>query len=560
MRSLYLRLVIFPLFGMISPNEISRSYDNDGQHKRPAPTRPPEARQLPLGYEPIETTSAFWQQKAQNILASKLAETPVRAKAKNVIFFIGDGMSPQTIAATRMYLGNENKMLAFDEFPYLGTARTYCVDRQVPDSACTASAYLSGVKVNYGTINVGASVPRYSCAYNRTEAEFLGLLKWAQDNDMATGVVTTTRITHATPAGTYASTADRDWEDDSYVRKAGCDPSQYPDIADQLVNGEVGKRIKVILGGGRRHFYSSTQRDEENSPGSRADGRNLVNEWLSQHSDWAEYVWNQTSLQAVNVDNTSHLLGLFESSHCLYNLEIDEGNLQASEPKLSEMVVVAVKMLRKSESGFFLFVEGGRIDTAHHETRPRLALEETAEYSKAIGLARQMTSVEDTLIVVSSDHSHTMTYNGYQTRGNDILGIADISDIDELPYTTLSYANGEGYFVAYTPDNLAERADISGLDFSDFHSQYPATVPRDSETHGGEDVAVYASGPMAHIFRGNFEQNVIPSLIAYAAEIGPFAGTEQDSDGSGSAVFICFRLAVICGVIGLLVQLRWYRL
>lgn len=97
-----------------------------------------------------------------------------------------------------------------------------------------------------------------------------------------------------------------------------------------------------------------------------------------------------------------------------------------------------------------------------------------------------MTSEQDTLIVVTADHSHVMTYNGQQDRGSDIMGIAENSDLDFLPFSTLSFGNGPGYDKTYNADG--SRYDISNDDFSDINLRYPATVPRTSETHGGEDV------------------------------------------------------------------------
>lgn len=90
-----------------------------------------------------------------------------------------------------------------------------------------------------------------------------------------------------------------------------------------------------------------------------------------------------------------------------------------------------------------------------------------------------------------------------------------------MPYATLSYANGPGYHNTYNPDG--KRADLSKQNFSDIYQRYPATVPLLSETHGGEDVGVYASGPESHLFIGNYEQSYIPLLMAHAAQIGPFA-------------------------------------
>lgn len=102
-------------------------------------------------------------------------------------------------------------------------------------------------------------------------------------------------------------------------------------------------------------------------------------------------------------------------------------------------------------------VTGGRIDHAHHDSYAHLALDETVEYSKAVKKAKEMTSENDTLIVVSSDHAHTMTVAGYPSRGNDILGVVDnVNAADGKPYTTISYANGKA-----TSYNKEGRIDVS---------------------------------------------------------------------------------------------------
>lgn len=116
---------------------------------------------------------------------------------------------------------------------------------------------------------------------------------------------------------------------------------------------------------------------------------------------------------SVNASETHYLMGLFEQSDCRYNLDILNENITHMEPTLSEMVVKAIDILSKDENGFFLFVEGGRIDHAHHGAMPHIALDETIEFDKAISLVRKRFSEEDTLIVVSADHAHTMTYAGY---------------------------------------------------------------------------------------------------------------------------------------------------
>lgn len=117
---------------------------------------------------------------------------------------------------------------------------------------------------------------------------------------------------------------------------------------------------------------------------------------------------------------------------------------RTNEPTLEYMTEKAINILKKNEKGFFLFVEGAKIDMAHHEDRAHMALDEAVEFDKAIEKAYRMTDEKDTLIVVTADHSHTMTMNGYPQRGNDILGLFGKAN-DSLPYSTLSYANGPGY-------------------------------------------------------------------------------------------------------------------
>lgn len=126
------------------------------------------------------------------------------------------------------------------------------------------------------------------------------------------------------------------------------------------------------------------------------------------------------------------------------------------------MTETAIKFLQKENNGFFLFVEGGAIDRAHHQNQARRALDETVEFDKAIETAAKLTNEQDTLIVVTADHAHAMSFNGYPDRGYDILGIYGKSK-DGHPYATVSYANGPGYRAespAGTPHNL-EQDDMS---------------------------------------------------------------------------------------------------
>jgi len=198
-----------------------------------------------------------------------------------------------------------------------------------------------------------------------------------------------------------------------------------------------------------------------------------------------------------------------------------------TDPSLSEMVEVAIKILSKNPKGFFLLVEGGRIDHGHHEGKAKQALHEAVEMDRAIGKAGTMTSLEDTLTVVTADHSHVFTFGGYTPRGNSIFGLAPmLSDTDKKPFTAILYGNGPGYKVVG-----GERENVSMVDYAHNNYQAQSAVPLRHETHGGEDVAVFAKGPMAHLLHGVHEQNYIPHVMAYAACIG----ANQDHCASASS-------------------------
>lgn len=329
---------------------------------------------------------------------------------------LGDGMSMQTIAATRAFMGGEEIKLSFEDWPHFGLAKTYAVDYQVSDSANTATAYLSGVKGNFLTIGVNGHVRLNDCEGSSDTNKYVySIAKWAQDQGKATGFVSNSRVTHASPAGVYAHTANRYWENDQEIRASHCDPAHIEDIAQQLVYNDVGRNLQVALGGGRREFRNWDVLDERGARGTRSDGRDLIEEWVQERRNRgnASYVWNKAQLNAVDLNQTDFLLGMFDASHCPYHRDIERNGLQETVPTLKEMTVAAMQLLSKRSEGYFLFVESARIDMAHHGTWARLALEEMEEFSHLADSVKQMINLNDTLLVVTSDHSHVMSYNGY---------------------------------------------------------------------------------------------------------------------------------------------------
>lgn len=280
----------------------------------------------------------------------------------------------------------------------------------------------------------------------------------------------------------------------------------------------MGRHLNVIMGGGRQQFLPKDETDIDGEPGKRGDGVNLLEAWQRLHHKTGRGVFVDTKdkLEAVDPLRHNHVLGLFSSGHMPFHLEREENE---SRPTLEEMMSKALDVLEQNENGYVLFVEGGRIDHGHHKTQAQRALDETVELHKAVRTARQRTNEEDTLIVVTSDHSHTMAMSGYSSRGNDILGINNAqTGLDRLPYATLSYANGPGFSQLF--DGTGARTNLQELDMHMQTFMFPSTIPLKEETHGGDDVAVFASGPWAHLFSGTYEQNLIPHAMGYATCLG----------------------------------------
>ncbi|XP_066565145.1 alkaline phosphatase [Amia ocellicauda] len=465
-----------------------------------------------------EEDPAFWRKQAQQTLRSALSLRHNTNVAKNIILFLGDGMGVTTITAARILKGQlqnktgEETVMAMDTFPYVGLAKTYSVDFQIADSSSTGTAYLCGVKSNLNTVGLSAAGRNGICRSEKGN-EVTSILKWAKDAGKSVGIVTTTRVQHATPASAYAHSAYRKWYSDSdmpaIAKQQGC-----KDIAHQLV---YNTDIDVIIGGGRKYMTPQGTKDPEypsdlKARGKRGDGRDLISEWQkSKAGKVAHYVWNKSDFDAVNPNTTDYLMALFEPGDLRFEMERDP----AMDPSIVETMEKAIQILQKNPKGFFLLVEGGRIDQGHHAARAAMALHETVALDMAVSRALELVSDDDTLTLVTGDHSHSFNFNGYPFRGSPILGKSPLFGDDFLPYTTLMYGNGPGYKIMNN-----KRPDIRGVDTASKDYVQQSAVPTDTETHGGEDVAMMARGPMAHLFHGIQEQNYIAHALAYAACIG----------------------------------------
>ena len=452
-------------------------------------------------------------------------------QAKNVIFFLGDGMGPVTVTAARIYKGekelaskpgslvsSERAKLAMQSLRYAARVKTFSRDGQTTDSAPSMAAYMTGVKMNNEVISMSAETMAYAAngqqyingedttcpAGNGQPAQTL--LELSKAKGRAVGAISTTRVGHATPAATYAHI---------------CNRNGYNSIAEQSVpghanyNARLGDGIDVLMGGGQRNYLPKSV----NPSSKRTDTANLVD--MMKAKGYA-YVAKGSELAALDATKAPKLLGLFTQSEMAY--ELDRVKQRLDEPSLSDMTGKALDVLSRNDKGFFLMVEGGRIDHALHATNARRALQDTVAFDNAIQtaldkMAKLDPGLKNTLIVVTADHDHTLHLNGYAARTGKteagkpgVLGLVKnyvdgkaSTDVDGNPYTILGFGNG--------PKRLATRGPIDAATLESPDYLQEDVVPLASETHGGGDVFLGAQGMGADTFSGVIDNTTVFTLI-----------------------------------------------
>ncbi|MEL3922810.1 alkaline phosphatase [Aeromonas enteropelogenes] len=420
------------------------------------------------------------------------------ADAKNVILFIGDGMGPTVLTATRLYKVGEEGNLEMMKLARSARIKTFSNDAQTTDSAPSMAAYTTGVKMNNEVIAMSSDTKAVAPGLDANGNKGINnctsdngkpvpsILELAKAAGKSIGAVTTTELTHATPAATYSHICHRD--------------AAYA-IAAQAVPGGSGFNtalkdgVDVLMGGGANHW---TPYDSTSNKKGRADGRDLTAELTAQGY---RYVTTKDELSGVD---SGKVLGLFSAtSHLDYELDRVAKGSASTQPSLSEMTAKAIDLLSQNSQGYFLMVEGGRIDHALHGTNAKRALTDAVALDEAVKTALGKVDLNDTLIVVTADHDHTMTINGYAAKGNPVLDLvkngdgSTQNDADGKPFTTLVFGNG--------PNRPNVRPTLtSDQVMADGYLQETG-VKLGSETHGGGDVMLFADGAGSSRFKGTLD-------------------------------------------------------
>ncbi|KAI8063276.1 alkaline-phosphatase-like protein [Gongronella butleri] len=327
----------------------------------------------PLGEEPPTTSQAKNETKIQQ---------QIQQQPRNVIFMISDGLGPASVSFARTYYQYIHNKPYDYEMPldtiHVGQSRTRSASTLVTDSAAGATAFSCGLKTyNRG---IGVDPQRKPCGTIMESAKMhLG---------MKTGLVATSRITHATPASFNSHVVDRDNENAIAVQQVGDNP--------------LAMHVDLMFGGGYCHFLPKSSKE-----GCRGDERNLFDEAIANYNWSTVQYGNRSAWDALPADNASALpaISLFSSGHMSYEIDRDA----SQQPSLSEMTDKALQMLsnatKEGEKGFFLMVEGSRIDMAAHSNDPAAHVHDILEYQDTVALVKAFVDQNpNTLLISTSDH------------------------------------------------------------------------------------------------------------------------------------------------------------
>ncbi len=463
--------------------------------------------------------------------------TPATAKAKNVIFLLGDGMAVSMRTAARiMSLGNTqgkaNGKLNMDHLPAMAFIGTSSTDSIAADSANTMSAFMTGQKSAVNALGVYAS--RAKGSLDQPHQETIAEVIRRRAPGKVIGVVSNAEIEDATPAAVVSHTRRR-------ADKA------------EIVGMFLDVKPDVILGGGSAYFLPKT------TPGSK---RKDDIDYIAKFRDAGYgFVSTKEELAAAAAGNNSgKLLGLFHTGNMDGTLDqkfLKKGTVGKfpNQPDVPDMMVAALEVLSKNPDGFFLMVEGAEIDKNEHPLDWERAVFETITFDKAVGIARDFARTHpDTLIIVTADHTH----------GASLIGTIDdnkpgtemrekVGTYQDAGFPNYEDKDGDGY-----PDrvDVSRRLAIFANNFPDYYETFrpkldgqnvPAVknekgeyvaneayknvpgavlrignIPKSEDTavHAVDDVVLQAQGPGSENIHGYMENTEIFRVIAEAMALG----------------------------------------
>ncbi|MFZ3377932.1 MAG: alkaline phosphatase [Chthoniobacterales bacterium] len=386
-------------------------------------------------------------------------------KPFGIILFIGEGLAPGRLAATRLYVGGPDARLTFDSMNHLALLINYSKDFAVPDRAAAATALATGVRVNNRAISVdGEGKPLTS------------IVELARERGRATGLVTNAKLTDPTSVAFYAHPAD---------------PNDVDSVAREFVEG--GK-IDIAMGGGVASFLPETK------GGERQDGRDLL---LELRRNGFDIVRTRAELEAIPAWRRPKLFGAFSSAELAFANQLEE---RSEQPSLADMVRRAIELLQYNAGGYLLLVDAGLMRKAAQDNNGERTLGETAELDRAVAVARRYAGQKSTIIVCGDVATGGMNLSGFPFRKDSGIALLGLNSAGEPWITWATGPNGvKSYGAAKVPGTFNARPEAEPLE--------PAAFYAKSALSTLDDVVAFGSGPGTDALAGSVENTTIFKII-----------------------------------------------
>jgi len=391
-------------------------------------------------------------------------------KPFGIILFIGEGLAPGRLAATRVYASGADGPLSLDSMPHVALVRNYSNDFAAPDRAAAATAIATGVKSNNKSIGADSN-----------GAPVTNLIELARRAGRATGLVTDGNITNPTGAAFYAHTSE---------------PAAPAEIARQMAESA---ELDLVLGGGAREFLP------EPKDGNRKDGRDLLLEIRRKGFD---LVRSKAELEAIPDWRRPRLFGVFSPAELAF---ADQIEARSEQPSLSDMVRRSIELLQYNRAGYLLVVDAGLMRKAAEQNDGEHTLAELVEFDRAVAVARRYAGLRSTIIVCGDVAVGGLNLNGSpfrKDRGIAILGLNSAGD----PW--FSWASGPNGGKSYGAAKLAAHPPPSDASASPPKIlQEPAAFYAPAALDTVDDVVAFGTGPGAESLRGSIDNTAIFHMI-----------------------------------------------